>query len=153
MKTTIHLRDWSTIKRWFRWRFLKLRYVWSSQDSKPKKPKKMTESEKTAVLIFMKLLFDPGTKLYYDLHTQECYLRSEDSTLFVFLECQNVKIINSVYGYDVPISREAESYLLEKFRREMAVRRLNFKREALSKVEHSLELTLEKLKQKYQTNA
>jgi hypothetical protein len=113
----------------------------------------MTESERTATAIYIKLLFDPGTKLYYDLHTQECYLRSEDSTLFVFLEQMNVKIINTVYGYDVPISRETESYLLEKFRREMAIRRLQFKKEALSKVEHSLEGTLEKLNQKYKNDA
>jgi len=113
----------------------------------------MKESERTATAIYMKLLFDPGTKLYYDLHTQECYLRSEDSTIFIFLESNNVKIINSVYGYDVHISRDTESYLLEKFRREMAIRRQRFKEEALSKVEHSLENTLEKLNQKYKTNA
>lgn len=153
MNYKIHLRNWSSFKRFLRWRYLRFQYVWSSRDSKPKKPKKMTESERTATAIYIKLLFDPGTKLYYDLHTQECYLRSEDSTLFVFLEQMNVKIINTVYGYDVPISRETESYLLEKFRREMAIRRLQFKKEALSKVEHSLEGTLEKLNQKYKNDA
>jgi hypothetical protein len=105
----------------------------------------MKESENTAYQIFIKVLHDPGSKLYYDLHTQECYLRSEDSSLFLFLEAQNIKIINSVYGYDVHVSGEVEQYLLEKFRREMAIRRRRFKEEALSRVEHSLETTLFKL--------
>lgn len=149
MKYTKHFRNWATMKRWFRWIWLKILSTLNSNDHRPIKPKKLKDSERTAMSIFLKVLFDPGTKLYYDLHTQECYLKSEDSTLYIFLENLNVKIINSVYGYDVNISRELESYLLEKFRREMAVRRQKFKSEALAKIEHSLEGTLEKLTQKY----
>jgi hypothetical protein len=108
----------------------------------------MVPAEKTAYSIFMKLLLDPTSKLYYDLHTSECYIRSEDATLYIFLEANNIKVINSVYGYDVPIGRDLEAYLTERFRREMAIRRSKFKAEALKKIEHSLETTLEKLKQK-----
>lgn len=147
MKISIHLKSWHNIKRWARWRWMKLSWSWTSNgEIKVKRPKKMSEAEKTALHIFMKVLLDPNSKLYYDLHTQECYLRSEDATLYIFLEALNVKIINSVYGYDVHIGRDTEAYLLDRFKREMAIRRQKFKNEALSKIEHSLESTLNKLK-------
>jgi hypothetical protein len=112
-----------------------------------RRPKKLTESERTATEIFMNLVNRPSSKLYYDLKTSECYVRSEDGSIFIFLEDRNIKIINSVYSFDVHISTELEAYLTARFERELAIRRLQFKREALSKVEHSLENTLNKLLQ------
>lgn len=117
-----------------------------------KRPKKMTHSEETACQIFTSVLRNRGSKLYYDIHTQECYLRSEDAAIYVFLEAGNVKIINSVFGYDVNISNELEGYLLEKFIREMTVRRKAFKMEALSKVNHSLDQTLDRVQNKLNQN-
>jgi hypothetical protein len=117
-----------------------------------KRPKKMTHAEETACQIFTTVLRNKGSKLYYDIHTQECYLRSEDAAIYVFLEARNVKIINSVFGYDVNISSELEGYLLEKFIREMTVRRKAFKNEALSKVNHSLDLTLDRVQNKLNEN-
>ena len=117
-----------------------------------KRPVKMTHSEETACQIFTSVLRNRGSKLYYDIHTQECYLRSEDAAIYVFLEAGNVKIINSVFGYDVNISNELEGYLLEKFIREMTVRRKAFKTEALSKVNHSLDQTLDRVQNKLNQN-
>ena len=117
-----------------------------------KRPKKMTHSEETACQIFTSVLRNRGSKLYYDIHTQECYLRSEDAAIYVFLEAGNVKIINSVFGYDVNISNELEGYLLEKFIREMTIRRKAFKMEALSKVNHSLDQTLDRVQNKLNQN-
>ena len=132
-------------KRRLKWTRLKIHRFLSS-DQKPKLPKKLSESEETAKDIFTLLLVRPETKLYYDLKTAECYVRSEDSSVYIFLESRNLKIINSVYGYDVNISQELESYLIHKFEKELYKRRLSFKEEALSKIEHSLESTLNKLK-------
>jgi hypothetical protein len=137
----------TNIKRKIKWFWLYTKSKMKGSD-KVRLPKNMVPAEKTAYSIFMKLLLDPTSKLYYDLHTSECYIRSEDSTLYIFLEANNIKVINSVYGYDVPIGRDLEAYLTERFRREMAIRRSKFKAEALKKIEHSLETTLEKLKQK-----
>jgi len=111
-----------------------------------RKPKRMSESEQTACEIYLQLLHNKESKLHYDIKTQECYISSGDKTLFVFLEAGNVKIINSVFGYDVHISHDLEQFLLDKFIREMAIRRMTFKREVLSKINHSLDLTLEKVK-------
>jgi hypothetical protein len=134
------------IKRFLRVSWLRLRRHFSTAQ-KPRKPKSLTANQKTAVAIYIKVLHDPASKLYYDLTTQECYIRSGDSTLYLFLEADNLKIINSVYGYDVAIDGHLEAYLGEKFRREMSVRRQAFKNEALSRVSHSLDKTLEKITQ------
>ena len=111
-----------------------------------KKPKKLTESESMVSEIFLTVLHNKDSKLYYDIQTQECYISSGDKTVFVFLEACNVKVINSVFGYDVNIRQELEGYLLEKFIREMSIRRNTFKKEVLSKINHSLDSTLSKIK-------
>lgn len=110
-----------------------------------KKPKKITRTEESAMEIFLSVLRHKGSSLFYDIHTQECYLKSEDSSIYVFLERENLKIINSIFGYDVNVSQQLEGFLLEKFIREMAIRRKTFKTEALSKVNHSLDRVQNKI--------
>lgn len=117
-----------------------------SSERKVTRPKKMTESENKACEIFLTVLHDKDSKLYYDIKTQECYISSSDKTIFVFLESNNIKIINSVFGYDVHIKSNLENYLLEKFIREMGIRRNAFKKEVLSKINHSLDSTLIRMK-------
>lgn len=136
----------TNIKRFLLVSWLRIRRYFKTTQ-KHRKPKSITPNQKTAVSIYIKVLHDPTSKLYYDLTTQECYIRSGDSSLYLFLEENNLKIINSVYGYDVAIGQQLEAYLGEKFRREMSVRRLAFKNEALSRVSHSLDKTLEKITQ------
>ena len=135
----------TSIKRTFKYYWILFIFKTIKAKDKIRKPIRLTESESTATSIFMKILMNKGSKLYYDLETSECYIRSEDSTLFIFLESNNVKIINSVYGYDVNISYDLETFLVDRFRRELSLRRRAFKKEALSKIEHSLETTLNKL--------
>lgn len=126
-----------------------LQLISSSKKEKLEKPKKMTFSEQSAWTIFSRILKLPETKLYYDIRSAECYLKSEEYQLYLFLEERNIKIINSVYGYDVRISTELENYMTDRFIHEMAIRRSAFKAEALLKVDHSLELTVSRvLKQK-----
>jgi hypothetical protein len=117
-----------------------------SSERKVTKPKKLTESENKACEIFLTVLHDKDSKLYYDIKTQECYISSSDKTIFVFLESNNIKVINSVFGYDVHIKSDLENYLLEKFIREMGIRRNSFKNEVLSKINHSLDSTLSKMR-------
>lgn len=137
--------QWTRLRRIL---FVKSAKMFSSNghQDRMRKPKRMTESEQTACEIYLQLLHNKESKLHYDIKTQECYISSGDKTLFVFLEAGNVKIINSVFGYDVHISHDLEQFLLDKFIREMAIRRMAFKREVLSKINHSLDLTLEKIK-------
>lgn len=143
-----HFRDFSTIKRWIKWNLLRVRSKFIYKEDRVRIPRRLSDSERTATNIFLLILNEPGSKLYYDLNTQECFLKSEDSTIFIFLEYLNIKIINSVYGYDVNITIQLQQYLIDRFRKEMAIRRQKFKQEALDRVEHSLEATLEKITKK-----
>jgi hypothetical protein len=118
-------------------------------DRRPRFPKDVTNDELTASIIFLRVLRNPDSKLYYDLKTNECYVRSGDSTLYLFLESRNLKVINSVYGYDIRLSTKMEIYLADRFIIEMSKRRSAFKNEALSKVTHSLDKTLKDINKKY----
>ena len=108
-------------------------------------PKDITDRERTVYEIFIKVLHDPDTKLYYDINTMECSMKSEKQSLWIFLEANNVKVINSTFGYDRIISSKLECYLSDRFRQENTKRRTLMKEEALSKVEHSLSKTRDKL--------
>ena len=145
MKTESLKRNFTRLRRKFTVFYLRLFKIFG-QDKRVKRPKKLTESEDTASEIFLTILHNKDSKLHYDIQTQECYISSSDKTLFVFLEAGNVKIINSVFGYDVHIRSELEGYLLDKFIREMSIRRNAFKNEVLSKINHSLDSTLSKIK-------
>ena len=144
MRTTKH-----KIRRFFQGIVIKTKRIFKMGDKKARYPKASSNSERTAANIFLKILHHPDSKLYYDLVSNECYLRSDDSTLYLFLESNNLKVINSVYGYDIRLSTQMEIYLSERFRNEMAKRRKIFKSEAISKVKHSLDQTLEKINEKY----
>lgn len=128
------------------WRFIVVKVMrMFSSGTRARYPKKVTDQEKTASTIFMTLLKDPNSKLYYESKRNECYLDSESKKMKLFLEAGNIKVINSTYGYDVPISNEMEYYLEARFKVQMNKRRSEFKEKALSKVEHSLNKTLEKI--------
>ena len=133
------------IKRLIGLNFGKILRAFSRAKDKPRRPKKLSYSEQSVWTIFSRILKLPETKLYYDIKTEECFLKSEEYQLYIFLEEGNIKIINSVFGYDVKITQELESYMIDRFTHEMAIRRGAFKAEALSKVDHSLELTVDRV--------
>ncbi len=140
----------SGLRRFKRFAFIKFgRFLKSAKNErKIQRPKKLTHQEDTAMQIFLEILHDKESKLYYDIATHECYISSPDKKIYIFLESRNIKIINSVFGYDVHIRAALEHYMLEKFIREMAIRRNAFKNEVLSRINHSLDSTLEKIKKK-----
>jgi hypothetical protein len=131
------------LNRFFKKINLKLKSTFRKQ--KIRYPKKVSNNEKVASSIFLKILHEPETSLYYNPETYECYLKSDKHNLYVFLESANIKIINSKYGYDTKISIQLENYLSERFKHESSKRRNIFKQEVLSKVENSLNHTLDKI--------
>lgn len=130
--------------RLYRWLYVKIASKIRTKD-RCRFPKDITDKERTVYEIFIKVLHDPDTKLYYDTLTMECSMKSEKQSLWVFLESRNVKVINSTFGYDRIISPKLECYLSDRFRQENTKRRTLMKEEALSKVEHSLTKTRDKL--------
>jgi hypothetical protein len=115
----------------------------------------LTDAELTAVTITKKAIFNPDSKLYYNTQTHECcvYRKYENETsLYIFIESGNIKIINTVFGYDISIDSNTEHYITNIFSRELAKRRAQFKREALAKVEFSLHKVLDKINEQYDGN-
>jgi hypothetical protein len=141
-------------KRYFRWLRLKTQSYFKIKgpdDKRYTRPKKLSDTQTCALDIAVKSIHDPSSKLYFDMHTQECYVKTEDEkvgTIYVFIEERNLKIINTVFGYDIYIDMESEAYITQLFSKEMSKRRAQFKKEALSKVDHSLHKVLDKLNEK-----
>jgi len=133
-------------KRFFRF-YIKLRQFFKS-DKRVKYPKNVSEQESIGFYIFIHVLRSENSKLYYDISSHECYLMSGDSKLYIFLESGNLKVINSVYGYDIKLSKQMEMYIGERFSLELSKRRSKFKKDALSKISHSLEKTKDALNKK-----
>ena len=138
------------VKRRIKWVGLKIKYsvISKRNDERVKRPNNLSESQSCALDIAIRAIHDPASKLYYDIETQECYVKREDSevgTIYVFIESQNIKIINTVFGYDIFISQETENYITSFFRKEMSKRRAQFKREALNKVDYSLHKVLDRI--------
>lgn len=117
----------------------------NSQTIRKPKETELNEQERIILKIFLKVLLDEETNLHYDMVGHECYLKSKKFSLYLFLEHNKVKVINTIYGYDVTICNELYTFLLDKFGKQMTLRRKKFKNEALAKVEHSLDDTLKKL--------
>lgn len=110
-----------------------------------KYPKKVSDPEKVVSNIFLKTLVNPETQLYYNIENSECSLKNEKDKLFIFLEKNNIKVINSTFGYDRHIFSDLEEYLIQRFIRENTKRRTQMKEEAIKKVDNSLSKTLDKL--------
>ena len=107
--------------------------------------KDLNKSQKLSVGIFFKLLKIEDTELLYDLMSSECYLSNENTNTHVFIEDRNIKVINSVYSYDIPIDYKTERYLVRKFEIELNKRRLDFKNDIISKTNHCLLKTYNEL--------
>lgn len=125
--------------------FKKLIRSREGSDQRVKMPKNLDESQNIAIAISIKTILDPGSNLNYDPKSHECYIRNEVGDIYIFIENRNIKVINTVFGYDIPIPLEAEIYVTSVFKRELAKRRFKFKKAALDKVEFSLQKALDKI--------
>lgn len=131
--------------RLYRWVYIKIIKLFNSE-RRARYPKKVSDLEKVVSDIFIKVLHNPESQLYYNISTGECSIKLESQKLFIFLENGKVRVINSTFGYDRAICPELQQYLMERFRHENAKRRRIMKEQALSKIDNSLSITLEKLK-------
>lgn len=108
-------------------------------------PRKFVASEETAVKLFLAVLENPGTTLMYDTDPEECLLESADKTLYLFFTPSNIKIVNTVVGYDIHLQPRVELFLRQKFKAQLKKRIRIFKSEATKKVQVSLQKTLDKV--------
>lgn len=112
----------------------------AKSDQKMAKPK-MTASEEQAVRIWTKVVHQPESDLMYNPQNHEAYAQWESPSgpVYLFLEAGNLRVINTVVGYDIRLSMKVEQWCATHFSREVAKRRNKFKRQAESKVIHSLD--------------
>ncbi len=144
MRTLKDKIKWKLRRMWVRWkRVLKMK----SKIDRPKRPTKLNESQSMAVDIIIKSILDSTSELYYDIESQECYIKRIDPSgdIFFFLEPRNIKMVNTVFGYDIEIDINTENYISAVFKRELNKRRSKFKRDAVAKVEFSLQKALRKI--------
>lgn len=139
---------WTYLKRFFKKTRIKTMRMMTPKERRSKYPRRLKDAEKLAIETFLLVLKDSQSDLYVDITTQECFLKSGDSSVYLFLEAGNLKIVNTIFGYDISLEPDSERYLLEQFKNELARRRRQFKKEALQKVQHSLQITFEKLNNK-----
>lgn len=112
----------------------------SNQDRRMRKPK-MSSTEEQAVRIWTKVVHQPDSELMYNPRTHEAYAvwESPRGTVYLFLESQNLRVINTVVGYDINLTSAVEQWCAVIFSREVDRRRKKFKKQAESKVVHSLD--------------
>lgn len=110
------------------------------RDRRMKRPQ-MDSTEEQAVRIWTKVVHQPDSELMYNPKTHEAYAvwDSPRGTVYLFLESQNLRVINTVVGYDIHLSSRVEQWCDNVFSREVDRRRKRFKKQAESKVVHSLD--------------
>jgi hypothetical protein len=120
----------------------------SHQDYRVKRPKNMTLSEEQAVRIWTKVVHQPESNLMYNPQSHEAYAEwnSPSGTVYLFLENSNLRVINTVVGYDIRLASKVEHWCSAVFTREVSKRRNKFKSLAESKVVHSLDSLENRLK-------
>ena len=116
-------------------------------DRRMKRPK-MTPSEEQAARIWSQVVHQVDSDLLYNPQTQDAYALWEapSGTVYLFLESGNLRIINTVVGYDIRLSNAVEHWCSKVFTREVAKRRNRFRLNAESKVVHSLDSLENRLK-------
>ena len=94
-----------------------------------------------AVRIWKRVIRQPESVLIYNPKTDECFAEWIDPAcpVYLFLENSRIRIVNTVVGYDVVLDPMTADWCFRFFTREINRRRTEFKRDALSKVAHSLD--------------
>jgi hypothetical protein len=132
-------QKWTHFKRVLKVTFGKLASN-ERRDRRMPKPK-MDTTEEQAVRIWTKVVHQADSELMYNPKTHEAYAvwDSPRGTVYLFLESQNLRVINTVVGYDIHLSSRVEQWCDNIFTREVDRRRKKFKKQAESKVVHSLD--------------
>lgn len=115
--------------------------------TKKGRPQGSSQDVDTALRIWSRVVLNKDSDLLYNPVNGECIAEGFDTKnpLYLFLESDRLRIINTVIGYDVILNSEEESWCEEIFRREVNRRRYKFKQYALGKVVHSLDDLEERL--------
>ena len=96
--------------------------------TKKGRPQGSSQDVDTALRIWSRVILNKDSDLLYNPVNGECIAEGFDAKnpLYLFLESDRLRIINTVIGYDVILNSEEESWCEEIFRREVNRRRQDF---------------------------
>jgi hypothetical protein len=100
----------------------------------------VAQDVKTGLRIWFWALRQGDSELLYDPVAHQCYLHLERAghPLYMILEGDHMRIINSVIGYDIKISAAEYNYAEQGFFNEVHHRRQDFRKTIYNRVQNSL---------------
>ena len=98
---------------------------------------KLDESQKKAFSICIKMINHPDSELLTSMLSEKRYMKNGD--YFVIIGMHDIKIVNHVYSYDIPLMGSKITNLKRLFDNKIDASRLAMEAEILSNVKHSLE--------------
>ena len=127
---------WTYISRWIRVKFM--RFFFPSD--RVKRPTGLSNEEKLALEIWQTVVLSPTSVLLYNPLNSECVAEwhNNNHPVFLFLESDRIRIINSDLGYDVPLDSICEKWCHQIFTHEVHRRRTAYKEAAMARVNNSL---------------
>jgi hypothetical protein len=145
-------RKVKSLRWWMRYRLVKLKQVFKTmapgrETRRVSFPDKISSEERTALRIWAMVVHQDESELMYDPQTYESYAEYQGpgGPVYLFLESRNLRVVNTVVGYDVRLSAQAELWATSIFNLEIHKRRSHFKAEVNSKIHHSLSALEERL--------
>lgn len=135
------------IKFWFTYNYRKLR-IWylrntayAVNSTKVKRPINCSAEVAAAFRIWNHVIHSKNATLMFDPVTGESLVeyRQSDVAIFLFLESNRLRVINSITGYDIKLSEAERLWCEQNFKRELHIRRLRFKTNAVNKIVNTLE--------------
>ena len=98
---------------------------------------KLDDSQKKAVSICIKMINHSDSELLTSILSEKRYIRNSD--YFVIISSFNIKIVNHIYSYDIPINGRKIYNLKRLFDAKIDLARIQMENEILSNVKHSLD--------------
>lgn len=132
----------------------KLRYRYRNYGNYKEVPRDASDIQKTCIEIFKYVLHNKHAELDFDKKSGELIisLRDADSRFYIVLEDNNIQIINTVHGYDEPITNAIHEHLMWLFENKQNIEFMRKKNDIKAKVSHSMNIILEKVKQSKEDN-
>lgn len=106
----------------------------------------ITEEERYAVNIAIRLIKLPTTNLYIAPISNKKYIKNDEKHMFIVIEGPNLTLINHVYSYSVFIeNNKLFNDLIESFNLTMEKKRTELESEIKNNIQHSLKTILDNL--------
>jgi len=119
-------------------------------------PTNLTESQSKLIQIFKEMLYNKLAKfedgILYEEGTKNkknvacIYYKQDDSIYYMFIEEESVRIINTIHGYDTDINIHIYEYMMWLYNNKRNMDFSKFVKESNKKVNHSMDVILEKVR-------